>query len=233
MTEVSINRCAIYFAPRARSALWSFGSSVLGYDAETGLSRARPDAAFDWPELNPRAERYGLHATLKPPFHLAAGVTTADVTALAAEVARRLAPVALRRLVVAELGRFIALVPEADDPALGDLALLAQDLVVAFEPLRAALSAADDARLRAKPLTPRQVANLEAFGYPYVDQDFGLHLTLTDALHQPHRAAVRSHLASLHGRVAEDPYPIDEIAVFEQPDRDSRFRIVSRHRLTA
>lgn len=36
-------RYAVYLAPPAESALWRFGSSVLGYDAETGAEPAAPD----------------------------------------------------------------------------------------------------------------------------------------------------------------------------------------------
>jgi hypothetical protein len=38
-------RYAIYLAPAAGSALWRFGSSVLGYDAQTGEETPQPALA--------------------------------------------------------------------------------------------------------------------------------------------------------------------------------------------
>ena len=46
-------RYAIYFVPRAETALYRFGAFVLGYDGYTGAEVAPPAGteAFAWPEL--------------------------------------------------------------------------------------------------------------------------------------------------------------------------------------
>jgi hypothetical protein len=225
------NRCAIYFAPAVTSRLWQFGSSVIGYDAATGLAVPHPEAGvdlrLDWPPLTAAPRRYGFHATLKAPFHLASGVTAADVVALAREVAVRHTPVLLSGLEVATLGRFIALVPVGD---VTPITRLAQAMVEAFEPVRAPLTEADRRRFTAKGLTPRQAANLERFGYPYVAQDFRFHMTLTDALAGPpdEVVAIAGRLREMYRDIEDGPVRVDQIAVFEQPDRASQFRIVGR-----
>src|SRR5258708_19714311 len=72
-------RYAIYFVPAADTALYRFGAAALGYDCFTGADIATLDAlpvdAGAWRELTREPRRYGFHATLKAPFHLAAGPT--------------------------------------------------------------------------------------------------------------------------------------------------------------
>ncbi len=72
-------RYAIYFMPPPATALWRFGSSAIGYDAETGLQVPLPDHdAYRKPDVESvvaEPGRYGFHATLKAPFTLADGMT--------------------------------------------------------------------------------------------------------------------------------------------------------------
>ncbi|MEO1460174.1 MAG: DUF1045 domain-containing protein, partial [Pseudomonadota bacterium] len=81
-------RYAVYWAPRPESGLARAGAAWLGWDPATGASD--PERAAD-----PRVEaprRYGLHATLKPPFRLAEGVTPAALDNAVAALAASLAP---------------------------------------------------------------------------------------------------------------------------------------------
>src|SRR6266700_6027115 len=76
-------RYAIYFVPAAATALYRFGASALGYDCFTGADIPTLDAlpvdAGEWRELTHEPRRYGFHATLKAPFHLAPGRTEAEL----------------------------------------------------------------------------------------------------------------------------------------------------------
>ncbi|WP_244491389.1 DUF1045 domain-containing protein [Bosea sp. Root381] len=221
-------RYAIYYAPAADNPLWRFGSAVLGYDAYTGV-----DVAFDaplgcdatsWPQRTAEPRRYGFHATLKAPFELADGRSEGQLRAFAHQTAAGLAPVPLAGLAVTALGRFIALTPAA---ASGALQKLAFDIVQAFEPLRAPLSAADRERRLASPMTPAERACLEAYGYPYVGDAFRFHMTLTGSLPPEKLDGVKAALAHAHSeRVPAGSVAIDRIVVFKQDDRASRFRIL-------
>ena len=69
-------RQAIYFAPPAGSPLARFGAAWLGWDPEAGAEvEGLPVAGLPLPReaLVAAPRRYGFHATLKPPFRLAAG----------------------------------------------------------------------------------------------------------------------------------------------------------------
>lgn len=221
-------RYAIYFMPSPATELWRFGSSVIGYDAETGREVLPPGRhAFHAPgaerdTAEPR--RYGFHATLKAPFALAPGISEATLVDKAKAFAAQRESFTVPPLRVATIERFIALVPAAANAKLDSLAA---ECVRAFEPMRAALSEADVARRMAATLTPRQIAHLECWGYPYVFEDFRFHMTLTGPLEAKPRARLLDALRSLYAPVAE-PLTVDAIIVARQADRDSRFAVLAR-----
>ncbi len=228
-----MTRYAIYFAPDKTSKLWQLGSSAIGYDAQSGEDMAFPahpvfaeEAAPGWTE-EPR--RYGFHATLKAPFSM---VETKHEDELL-EVARRFAatqmPFDLPKLVIKSLGSFIALVPETPSE---ELAKLAQACVRDFESFRAPLSEADLARRLQSPLTPRQIDYLRRYGYPYVFEEFRFHMTLSGALGEPERTKFATALGDIFAEI-DQPIRFEAIAVYKQPSRAERFRVVERLKLTA
>ena len=79
------------------------------------------------------------------------------------------------------------------------------------------------------PLSKRQIAYLDRFGYPYVFEEFRFHLTLTGALPQAIREPVRQALAEAYIRsVPLAPNMLDALAVVKQDRRDGRFRLIER-----
>lgn len=221
-------RYALYAAPAPDSALWRFGSSVIGYDAALALDAAFPEgglfAADDWPALTADPRRYGFHGTLKAPFVLAEGRSEAELLDTAAAFAQRQRTFVVPRLEVSLLKAFVALVPAEPSAALD---ALAADCVRHFEPFRAPLSDSDRARRLVAPLTDRQRQHLDAWGYPYVFEDFRFHMTLTGALPEDRRETVRAALAALYAPLAV-PFPVDALAVFRQERREDRFTVLAR-----
>ncbi|MCT4474153.1 DUF1045 domain-containing protein [Bosea spartocytisi] len=224
-------RYAVYYAPAADSALWRFGSSVLGYDALTGedIPFAVPPGCDpgEWPALTEEPRRYGFHATLKAPFELAGGRTEEHLRAFARNYAAGLDGVPLAGLNVNALGSFIALTPEPNEA----LQRFAFALVQAFEPFRAPLSEADRARRLKSPMTPAQSAYLEAYGYPYVGDAFRFHMTLTGSLPPEKTAPVKSALKDAYAAAVAGPVALDRFALFRQDHRDARFRLLDSYRL--
>lgn len=227
MTETA-PRYALYYAPAADSALWRFGSATLGYDAVTGAGAdfAVPPGceSLDWSDVTAEPRRYGFHATLKAPFELANGRNEGALRAFARNYVAGRPSVRLAGLSVNALGRFIALTPSEPSEALQRFAF---DIVQAFEPFRAPLSEADLARRLQSPLTPAHRAYLEAYGYPYVDDAFRFHMTLTGSLPQDQVAPIRDALAAAHAAaVPAGPVTIDRIAIFRQERREARFTLI-------
>lgn len=220
-------RYALYFAPHPDSALARLGASWLGRDASTGpVEQATPALPGCRPlaDLTAAPRRYGLHGTLKAPMRLAPGCNADDLIETAAAWAAGRAPVDLGHLQVAALGPFLALVPGAQPPA---LERFAADLVRDFDRFRAPPTPAELARRKQHPLTPRQNALLEAWGYPYVMEEFRFHITLSDALASAERpivqAAAEAHLATALDR----PEVMRDLAVFGE-DESGIFHLLTR-----
>ena len=231
-------RYAVYFVPGPDTALWQAGCRWLGRnpDGTVGDAPLPPPQATaagisreDWAAATAEPRRYGFHATLKPPFHLAEGCDVADLDmALARFAAGRKAsqgPV----LSVARLGGFLALCPRG--PA-GGLDTLAGDCLRAFEPFRRLPDAETLARRRAKGLSPRQEVLLEAWGYPFVLEEFRFHMTLTDHLSDDAAARFRSVLEGLFADALTSPLAVGGIALFREPAPGAPFETVRRYLFT-
>lgn len=221
-------RYALYAAPAPETPLWRFGSSVIGYDAAAAVDRPFPDGAPfdvpDWPAMTEDPRRYGFHGTLKAPFALADGASEADLIEAAMLFAERRQAFTVPQLKVALLGAFVALVPDGEAEALD---ALAADCVRDFDAFRAPLTEADRARRLRSPLSDRQNAQLEAWGYPYVFADFRFHMTLTGRLEDARRGPVAAALAE-HYRIIAAPLAVDALCLFRQRDRSERFSILAR-----
>jgi putative phosphonate metabolism protein len=224
---LSTPRYAVYYAPAADSPLWRFGCTTLGYDAFTGedVAFAVPPGcdAGGWPRLTAEPRRYGFHATLKAPFELAHGRSEGQLRAFTHQIAAGLSAVPLAGLAVTALGRFVALTPPQPSMALQKFAF---DIVQAFEPFRAPLSAADLERRLASPLTPAHRAYLEAYGYPYVGDAFRFHMTLTGSLPQDDVPGIATALSGAYAAIPVAPVAINRLALFRQDSRESRFRLL-------
>ncbi|WP_369914920.1 DUF1045 domain-containing protein [Maritimibacter sp. 55A14] len=175
-------------------------------------------------EVTATPRRYGFHATLKPPFRLAAWRSPAQLELSLAALARRHAPVDLPGLRVASVGRFLALLPRAPCPALN---ALAHDCVAAPEPFRAPPDAVELGRRRTAGLTPRQEEMLQRWGYPYVMAEFRFHITLTGPLERAEIEPLRRAAAAHFAPVLAEPHPVREICLFGE-DAEGFFRLLHR-----
>jgi hypothetical protein len=139
-------RYAVYFVPAAQSALYRFGSALLGYDCYTGKEIDLPDAlplsVPTWRELTQEPRRYGFHATLKAPFRLADGTDETSLVEAFHAFCRSQAAAAFTP-VVAVIEGFIAIVPSGNAPAVDGLAA---SCVTAFDRFRAPLEDRPDTR---------------------------------------------------------------------------------------
>lgn len=223
-----MQRYAIYWAPRAESALAKFGREWLGTDPELGgPATARNIFGLD-PELVERAtvspRRYGLHATMKAPFRLAPDVTQSHLdAALQAFCARR------RRLIAGPLrltrfARWLALIPT---PPLADLDWLAAECVVHFDRFRAPLSIEDRAR-RGYISESMLSTYLEDFGYPHVLSAFQFHITLAGPAKPDELDAIESALRPVVAPFTHESFALEDLCWFGEPDDGGLFRICSR-----
>lgn len=220
-------RYGIYYVPAGELA--DFGARWLGWDLRSCERIEQGDLPGLGPrqaEVTERPRKYGFHATLKPPFALAEGRGEAELTEAFADLAARLAPVAIERLKPTRLGRFLALVPEG---ASDGLRALAGACVRELDPFRAAPGEAELLRRRTRGLTPQQEAHLARWGYPYVMEEFRFHITLTGPLGPQEAAAAEQALAEALPPLPE-PFVLGAVSlVGERPD--GMFQEIRRHAL--
>jgi len=223
-------RYAIYFTP-APGPLSDLCSAWLGWDMATGQDVPHPDVPglpLPVAQITETPRKYGLHATMKPPFRLAQSATETMLNdALATFCAQRPA-VTLDGLELARLGRFLALRPLGDEGALN---ALAADTVRGFDAFRAPLTEAEMTRRRAAGLTAGQDALLRAWGYPYVMDQFRFHITLTGKLPVAHARQTAEALAPVLTPLLPAPFVIDALSLAGE-DAKGRFHLISRHAFT-
>lgn len=226
-------RYAVYALPgaltpdplRPLGEMWlgraSDGSEIIPAVPE-GWTRAELDA------ITVDARRYGFHATLKAPFRLADGVEAAALDERVAALAAAAASVTVPQVDLCRLGGFYALMAGAPAPALHALA----DAVVRdLDDLRAPITDAERARRRPERLTPRQRDYLDAWGYPYVFEEFRAHFTLTDRISEAEAPRVAATLLSyFEARLGRD-VRIDALCVFCEPESGAPFQLRSVHAL--
>ena len=221
---MSYTRFALYAVPDSEE-LADFGARWLGWDIRSGAAVDQfAVAGLDDVTVTPR--KYGFHGTIKPPFRLdATGVDALQqaVAALAADAA----PVATAGLRLATLGKFLALVPGGDTAPLG---ALAARCVRDLDHFRAPPTPAELERRRAAGLTVRQEANLSAWGYPYVMDDFRFHMTLTG---QVAPKSVQFWSEAARGLLPAEPVPftVDRLALVGER-QDGWFETIHTYALT-
>jgi hypothetical protein len=228
---MSHSRYALYLAPPPDSDLWRFGSEVLGRDAGTGeaFGRFAPEGyeIEAWRKLTSEPRRYGFHVTLKAPFRLRIDLDVVDLMDRVASFARRHSPFDAGELHVGHMilddGRdFAVLKPEGQSKGLRALEAAA---VRGLDDLRESLSPAERLRRRESELNPRQSYYLDAWGYPYVLDEFRPHFTLTNPL--PNAEQVAKVLKwEFQMRVASPALRVDSVALFGERASDGQFEIV-------
>jgi len=222
-------RYALYFAPDRDTPLWERGCRWLGRDPERDGPLPQP-AVPGWDAaglatLTAAARAYGLHATLKPPFLLRAGVETDVLHTRLASFCRTRGGFDLPALSVARLSRFLALRPAAASAA---LQALADACVVEFDDLRAPLSEEEASRRRAAGLDARQEALLQQYGYPYVLDQFRFHLTLTDPVDATSADRLIAWLTDYFAPALCQPIHVSGVCLFVQREPGADFRLARR-----
>ncbi|MEP7239317.1 MAG: DUF1045 domain-containing protein [Devosia sp.] len=220
-------RCAIYFVPPPGHPLSISAAAWLGRDVYSGAAVAAhapgpTEAAHAALTAAPR--RYGFHATIKAPFRLADGY---DADLLGNRLGAFLAgtsPMSME-LSIERLDAFYAFTPTR---TIEPLLALAARIVTEFDQFRAPLDDADLARRDVSRLSQEQLAHLTAWGYPYVLEQFQVHMTLTGPVEAGQRPQVEEALAAHFGT---RPHPVDisQLVVAVEPSDGAPFVVHSVH----
>lgn len=208
MTE----RFAIYYAPSTDSALWQKAEQWLNADV---LSRTQTQIdPEEFLAATQSARRYGFHATIMAPMRLAPGKSAADLITEIAAYAKSCAPVELGTLELHNLGGFLALIPKHQS---AELTKFAGTTLSRFQNLRAPLTDIERRKRLAAGLSQHQTELLDQYGYPYVMDEFRVHLTLTDKLSEPHTTLMRDLAQDWFGPVLNAPFWLDRLVIYREP----------------
>lgn len=218
-------RYAIYLTPHEDDPLTRVAERWLGRSA-FGREVPAPQAvgAFSAAEIafhTAAPRRYGFHATLKAPFHLAEGRTESELIHALDGFAAARQPFCTK-LTLARLGGFFALVPAVAAPELDQLAA---DVVTEFEPFRAPLSAEEIERRNPEDLGPAQLKNLHKWGYPFVFEAFRFHMTLTGRVPDAEAARMESAIEAFFGPLLLEPLEVGTLAVFAEAEPGAPFHV--------
>ena len=218
-----MKRYAVYYAPEEGPFAQS-AAAWLGWDPATGRAVVQPELGLDLAAMTADPRKYGFHGTIKPPFRLAQAVSVDDLLAAMAQMAQTLHAVTMPGLQMLNLEGFLALVPQGDQTALGDLAAR---VVAELDPLRAPLNEAEIARRRPERLTPRQRELLDLYGYPYVMEECRFHLTLSGHLSPEDHAALLPLATQHFAPVLPQPFRVSALCLFGEAE-DGRFHPLQR-----
>lgn len=220
-------RYAIYYVPDERATWAQVCMAWLGWDMVAGQSLPHPDVPGvpnRISALTAVPRRYGLHATIKPPFRMAPGKTVLGLERAIQDLAERQTPITLDGLTLTPLGRFLALTVPGETGALDTMAARA---VRTLDTFRAAPTPQELARRRAARLTEAQEANLTNWGYPYVMESFRFHITLTSKLPKEDLNTIRCALDDYLAPLLPRPFRIGDLALVGE-DSEGIFRLIRR-----
>lgn len=226
-------RFALYYTPAPSTLLWQLGCSWLGRDAL--VDRDIPQVGC--PDLPPKimerltaqARRYGLHATLKPPFKLHRDAKLKDLQRALQDFVSVQSPFSIGRLRLSQIMGFLCLRPENPPKELGTLA---STCVKHFDGYRAALSPTELAQRNLTALKHSEKTNLLRWGYPYVLDEFRFHLTLTDPISDTSTTELLQARLNQHFDAAlKAPIRIDAITLCIEPSPGAPFLFLERYLL--
>ncbi len=227
MTE--FDRYAIYYLPDP-GPFADFGAAWLGWDVQLGREAAHPELEglpVPVAKLTATPRKYGMHATIKPPFRLAPGTTHAALDARMEDLCGRLTRLEQPGLSLCRMGGFLALLPEGDQT---HLSALAAQVVMELDDFRAPPSEAEIARRLKHGLSPRQEELLHRWGYPYVMEEFNFHITMSGHLETDVADSVQATLAPQLEPLLPRPFRIDSLCLCGQ--REGRFYLIHRYTLS-
>ena len=178
--------------------------------------------------LTATPRRYGFHATLKAPFHLASGCTLDELIVALDEGAKLQHRFVLPQLRVTQLDNFLALSLARECP---DADRTAAWCVTHFDRFRAPLTNRELSRRRHPYLTDAENLLLEKWGYPYLLDRFRFHFSLTGSLaavDEESRTRLQSAASHFFDAMVREPLVFDSVSIFEESSSSAPFRLLHR-----
>jgi putative phosphonate metabolism protein len=223
----NFSRFAVYYLPCPGSPLQRFGDKWLGWSITDGefinhLKGQIP--ATEHAKITVTPQKYGFHGTLKPPLRLKDEFGQNELINAVHHIAKMHHPFMMPGLILQVVDQFMALVPMEHSPAMHNLA---SALVTGLDSFRKAPTQEETTRRLSVELTSRQTELLEAWGYPYVLDEFHFHLTLTGKLEKDQILKIQNYLQEQISPMLEQPIEVKDVAVVGQME-NGMFTLIER-----
>ena len=225
-------RYAIGFTPSVCDPLTYAAADWLGRNPYSDALCEQPHVAGfstgEFAYLTAAPRRFGFHGVLRPLFHLAEGMSEADLLYALMRFTSELSPVSAGRLTVQLKESCFMLAPAI---ASAEVNALAAAILQRFEPFRAMLS--DDEIERRDPdrLTAVQFANLHRWGDPFVLDEYQFHMTVTGPVPAPSQLRMATALQAFFEPFCFTSLEINSLALFVEPGAGAPMRVHSQHPL--
>lgn len=215
---MTFSRYAIYATMPDGQAL-DFCTRLLGWDSRFAKDVAHPQIdglPVPIEQLTQTPRRYGLHATIKPPFRLVDSNSFEDLTQSVQQFCKGRTPVQIDSLTVTKLGGFLALTPQIESEGVNTLAA---ETVAALDLFRAPMTQTERDK-RKRPNMPSQLLNnLERWGYPHVMDAFKFHMTLTGKMPRKQAAQVLGILKPIIDPMLPRPFRMMSLSLMGENER--------------
>ena len=226
-----MSRYALYFAPEPNSLWWRVGCQWLGRDASTMSELTQPAISgmtnVQMHTLTADARRYGFHATLKAPFRLAQAYDIQQLDAALSSFCEQQESFILPTPQVQWMGNFLALRPGTE---CAEINALATACVRHFHHFSAALTTSEITRRAKQTLSQRQRDLLLRWGYPYTEEEFRFHLTLSDTQKDLHSAtSTQLRDAAVQYFSINEVLKISSIALFHEERMRADFKLLKHY----
>lgn len=223
-------RYAVFYVPPSDAQWARRCTNWLGWDLNSSRNVAHPYIAglpLPVSEITQTPRRYGLHATLKPPFRLFSDQTEDMLKSACAALASDQGPVQIQSPALTRMGRFLALCPAGETDAISTLAARCVSELDAF---RAPPTTDELDRRRGSGLSVRQEHNLTRWGYPHIMDLFRFHITLTGRLPKGALESVETALNEMLTNQLSAPLDLADLALVGE-DSAGLFHLIQRYPL--
>ena len=226
---------ALYWVPKRDDALARFGASWTGWCAEQGEPRARDTLrsfSFDIPAITRQLRGHGLHAVFKAPFRLGQGRSRFSLEHILAQVVENCVSFPLPRLRLAVVDGSVALVPDQNCTALGDLVAR---IGAAMAPLEVAgpTNGFAEAPAMTPAAAPRGISacNSETVIQLPIVAARRFQMPLTDQLDAAMAFNVKEALEPVLEQILDQPRHLQDVALMGDPGEGRPLRVLQRYEL--
>jgi len=231
-------RYAIYFAGASQGDFWNLGSQWLSRCAAGRFMETLPKSLGVDPlvleKMTSQPRRYGWHATLKAPFSLKEGFLFEDLHQRLNLLVHELHAFELPTLELRVMKDFLALTPVKSTQLYPQLVDVGNQCVQRLHPLARPLNENEIAYRKRVDLNPREEALMLQWGYPFVQELFEFHFTLSNNLSLYDASEVSSLIkaAKIWFKLTQ-PISFDRISLFVEEKRGENFMFLRDYSFTS